>query len=204
MSDIATDLPKLKTNILNGAKSEKAKPAAKKASAPKAKKAEPAKKETKTASPKASAKVKAKATAKPAKSEKASAKTEKKAPAKASAAITAEAVVSKISKLVSGGKVEAVKTVDYASSKSVVEGLATKAAIVLTKTFSDKAIAAVSHENSDITKAVKAVLVKNAASVRNEVVAKAAKKYAAAIVKAAKAADAGKLTAADYRAVSFA
>jgi len=210
MDAVETDLPKVKkvkvpatkteakaTVKTNGSKAP-AKPAkaaatknAKPAKAKADKAAKPAKAEAKAPKGKAAASTKT-AAAKPAKP----AKGGKKAP------ITAESIAAQISKTVAAGKAETVK-VDYADSKSVVAGLVAKASTVLLRAYSDKNVSAVTHGDNDIAKAAKEILAKNASAVRATVVAKHSKKMAGPIVKAAKAADAGKLSATDYRAIAF-
>ncbi|QIG74855.1 hypothetical protein [Rhizobium phage RHph_N46] len=226
MADIDTDLPKIK---VKGAAKPAVKPAAKadkpkvevKAGKPATKKPEVKKPAAKADKPKADAKpAKANAPAgkkanAPAKADKKPATKATKAPAKASAskpaakpakgaAVTADAVATKIAKLVASGKVEAPKGVDYASDKSVVDALSAKAATVLLKAYSDKNVAAITHADNLVAKAAKAVLTKNAAAIRNEAVASHAKKFAGQIVKVSKDASAGKLNAAAFKQVAFA
>ena len=220
MADIETELPKIKVKGSAkpaAAKADKpkvevkAKPAAKKpevkkpaakAAAPKAE-TKPAKAATKPAAKSAPAGKKANAPAKAAATKPKAAKPAAK-PAKGGAAVTAESVATKITKLVASAKVEVPKSVDYASDKSVVDALAAKAATVLLKAYSDKNVAAITHADTLVSKAAKAVLTKNAAAIRNEAAASHAKKFAGQIVKVAKDASSGKLNAAAFKQVAFA
>lgn len=221
MADIETELPKIK---VKGAKpaakpvvkaAAPAKPASKaKAEVKKPEVKKPAAKAVSTKAPaaKADAKKAAKPVAKaaatkpakaaPAKASKPAAKTAAK-PAKG-AAITAEAVATKITKLVASGKVEAPKGVDYASDSSVVAALTAKAATVLLKAYSDKNVASITHADTAVAKAAKELLTKNASALRNAAVAPHAKKFAGQIVKVSKDAASGKLNAAAFKQVAFA
>lgn len=195
---VDTTLPKLKRVRMPSTAASEAKPEKKATKATAKSKPVPAKKEVKTAKSSTKVETAEKKGAKPA------AKADK-APAKASksSAISADSIAAAICKLVSSGKIETIKP-DYANGKTVADALTAKAATILSKTYSDKAVAAVSHADAEIAKAVKDLVAKNAANLRVNAVLKHAKKMAPAILKAAKAADAGKLSATDFRAIAFA
>jgi 1,4-alpha-glucan branching enzyme len=208
--EVKSDLPKIKGAVkVKGAATTSAEKPAKAKTEKKPVKAKAAAKTDKKAEKPKKEKAPSTKAAKPAKADKggkkvASTKTaaKSKAPAKGGA-VTPDAIAERINKMVASGKAEPVKTVDYASGKSVAEGLVAKASTILLKTYSDKAVSSITHGDNEIAKAAKEMLAKNAASVRAGAVAKHSKKMAGAIVKAVKAADAGKLTATDYRAVTL-
>lgn len=212
-NETKTDLPRVKS-LPSAAKVEKVekpkkvkadkvaavktKPAAEKAEKPKKEKAAPAKatakKETKASTKKAPAKA-----AKPAKS------AAKAAPAKAAPAgkkskvdISADAIAARLIKAQASGSVAKVK-VDYASAATVVDALIEKAVTFINKTYSDKAVSNVSEMEPKLRKAVAETLKKNANDIRKNITTAASKKVAAVIVKAAKQAEAGKLTAASFK-----
>lgn len=200
MTDIVTDLPKVKPSVKTT--TSKSKPTAKvKVSTekkPGAKTVKAVKKDVKSV----------KADAKPSKSNDAKkpAKStgEKKPVAKAKGgAITVDSIINNIANHIAKGKVEAVSGIDYTSGKSVAEGLTAKAAGILLKAYSDKSIAAITHGDAAVAKAAKEVLIKNAKVIRSVAITKYTKKFAGIIIKNSKLADAGKLKAADYRAVAF-
>jgi RNA polymerase primary sigma factor len=210
MSDIETDLPKVKKPVVKS--KSKAKPEEKATKSAKTAKTKHEAKSEKTAKP--TKKVKADKT--PAKSVKAPAKSVK-APAKPSkaaktgksstkpgkaTAITVDSVSASIANYMAGAKPSTAK-VEYDSAKSVMDGLSYKAASILLRAYSDKNLSSVTHGDSAVAKAAKALLVKNATAIRSEASAKHVKKMAGQIVKAAKSAESGKLTASDYRAVAF-
>lgn len=197
MSDIETDLPKVKKPVVKKAEKKDKTPA--KAASKEKPKAVKSSKPSKPAKP-----VKADAKKAPAKK---AAKVEKtaKAPAKKSGKATpntVDAVSTTIHNYMQGAKPSSTK-VDYSSEQSVIDNLAYKASTILLRAYSDKNIAAVTHGDSAVAKAAKAVMAKNAAAIRAEATAKHVKKMAGQIVKAAKSAAAGKLTASDYRAIAF-
>lgn len=200
--EVKTDLPKVKVKM-----PAKPKEKAAKAKTEKSETKVKAKADTKKSDKPAKAKTDGKKTVKSSKKD-AKPAAKAKAPAKVASKgkagpLTAETVAARISKIVASGKVETVKSVDYTSSSSVAEGLVAKAATILLRTYSDKAVSAIQHGDAKIAKAAKELLAKNAATIRADAVATHAKKMAGPIVRSAKAADAGKLSAADYRSVVF-
>lgn len=192
MSDIETDLPRVKK--VKVGKSEKTeKPKAKKEKSPKKEKAKPskaAKKETKSAK-------------KEAKKEKKAAKSSAKAASKAKggkSAGNADAIVKALSSGLTK-KPEAGKVV-YTEAKTVETGLVAAALTSFNKKYSDKAIASVNHENAEIKKGLKSILTKNAAGLRSDILATKGKKIANLILGASKKAATGKLDAATYKEIS--
>ncbi len=207
MSDIETDLPKVKKPVVK-TKAEKpskkdtkkdAKAATSKPSKKDAKAEKPSKKEAKVA--KKDSKKEAKVAAKASKKDAKAAKPAKNAKTKA-AQISVDAISANIANYMAGAKQGSTK-VEYDSAKSVIDGLSYKASLILLRAYSDKNLSAITHGDSAVAKAAKSVLAKNAAAIRSEATAKHVKKFAGQIVKAAKAAESGKLTATDYRGVIF-
>lgn len=212
MSDIETDLPKVKKPVVKTkaekpskkeAKSATSKPSKKDAKeaakATKAKAEKTSKKESKA--DKKNSKKEAKVAAKASKKDAKAAKPAKNAKTKV-AQISVDAISANIANYMAGAKQSSTK-VEYDSAKSVIDGLSYKASSILLRAYSDKNLSAITHGDSAVAKAAKSVLAKNAAAIRSEVTAKHVKKFAGQIVKAAKAAESGKLTAADYRGVVF-
>jgi uncharacterized protein with gpF-like domain len=212
MSDIETDLPKVKKPVVKtkaekpskkdakkDAKAATSKPSKKDAKAAKAKAEKPSKKEAKAA--KKDSKKGAKVAAKTSKKEAKATKPAKAAKTKV-AQISVDAISANIANYMAGAKQDSAK-VEYDSAKSVIDGLSYKASSILLRAYSDKNLSAITHGDSAVAKAAKSVLAKNAAAIRSEATAKHVKKFAGQIVKAAKAAESGKLTAADYRGVVF-
>lgn len=192
MSDIASDLPKVKKVKVKTEKPKKeekakgkSKPKSEKPSKKEAKKE--AKKEKKAKKSAVPAKEKNAKTAKPSKPSKAPKGKE------ATADSISAALVSGLTKKPEAGKV------DYADAKSVEVGLISSTVSAFSKKYSDKAISAVDHENDLIKKGLKGILANAASGLRADLLTAKSKKISGLILAASKKASSGKLDAAGYK-----